>query len=571
MKKKLLFTAAAAAIAACPVNVYAVDPEIWPAATITSEDWLDMGWIYGSNLMYRGKDGVYTLMSTQGERLSDVLYDFSFYGANGLIAVRLADEDQINGRGVVDDTGKEVLPCMYGQVDISAKNWIIASVMKKGTEQEYDLDNGRDYLLKDTVDIYYQTDGAFHKIATLTRDDIADYYASGNYISIENGTDHTVVMYDSAFQEVASGLSSIYDDDGFPREELNVYWEDDKTGIKDAKGNIILETDYDMISEVYGKYASVYDYDSEKYGLIDLEGNEIVPLECDDIRSFYTEDGYIFVSAGYVCAEMEGKLAYYDLSGNKTAESSASIDSFDIAGASALMSDAQGNNHIFAADGVDTVLDAKYANPCALTNSNGLLYTYEDADSDYGIIDWHGNVVLPAPQGYSVGLSLDGSWLVTNPDYNTVKIYRVIFNNFLDNMLPGSEDESEEAVTEQAEAVTEQADALTEQTDTLTEQTDTDLDAVEEDAANTGVDGTAGETDLSAVKSLIDTALTLVNVDFEGNQDSILALLNSAKAQLADQPAALSILDSVLALINSGAADASSVASLLQSISVLLS
>ena len=154
----------------------------------------------------------------------------------------------------------------------------------------------------------------------------------------------------------------------------------------------------------------------------------IVPAEADELaRSYYapaSEGDSSYVCTGYAAAFVDGKLAFYDLNGNRTVEPTLAKDLVEVNGASATYTDLEGNKHILAADGTDTVLDDAHKDIRPMYNGYGILYEFEDEDYKKGVIDWHGNEILPIGQ-YDVELSGDGRYLLDSVDYSSSVLYSV--------------------------------------------------------------------------------------------------------------------------------------------------
>ena len=56
--------------------------------------------------------------------------------------------------------------------------------------------------------------------------------------------------------------------------------------------------------------------------------------------------------------------------------------------------------------------------------SNGFLYIIEDDDYNYGLVDWHGNELIPMEQS-RISLTGDGKTLVVAEDYENAMTYTV--------------------------------------------------------------------------------------------------------------------------------------------------
>ncbi len=589
MKKKLLGAAAAIALLAFP-SCTAAATTVTLETSVPSTEWIDASWIYGTDLIMYSEGGNYCIMDHNGQRLTDAIYDYSFESQYGLICCKPADGGT-NSIGALNESMEEVIPFSYGQITSYTANWFVCYVLSPGTLDDYDIDHSDGSMVIDTVDIYYRSGESVSKVATLTRDQFSDFYSMGDYITIENRTDGSCTLYDSSFQPVAENLESLYDFQAvtFP-EEYTTTWNDNAQALCDKDGNVLFEVEDLYIMTVENGYVSIAD--DQYWGLMDLAGNVIVPVEYDMILEDYAYPYPSYVSAGYICVEKDGKLGFYSTEGELTVEPGYSYEMAEANGASLLITDAEGNNHIIAGDGTDTTLDASLLNPYAMYTSHGLLYQYDTDNYGTGVIDWHGNEVLPVQEGYQVSLSASGKWLLSVPDYTTLNIYSVEYDQPLDAGIADasvpaadSADGDTEAVTEgaaedEAMAVADDitADDDVAAADDLASGDDTAADdaaagddaAVSDDTAATG-QASADQGSNSAVKALIDSALALINSDFEGSQASILSILESAKSLLGSgDPSVVSLLDSAVTLINSGAADGASIAAILQSVSSFL-
>ena len=166
-----------------------------------------------------------------------------------------------------------------------------------------------------------------------------------------------------------------------------------------------------------------------------------------------------------------------------------------------------------------------------------MYYKVTDEDYNYGVIDWHGDVVAEVKYD-SVDLSGDGQYLLLQIEYNApCELVKLVYNGASAPAAPAEEPAAAEDGGE--------------------------------DAAS--ADDGSGSVDFTAIKSLIDSAITLANTDAVANKDAIIGLLNSAATTLAEsKPEVKAVLDSAIAIMNSGAVDGSSVATILNSVKILL-
>lgn len=105
--------------------------------------------------------------------------------------------------------------------------------------------------------------------------------------------------------------------------EKNVlkFTKNNKYGLIDIKGNLILEAKYDEISSLGFKEGEILVKENSKYGIIDEKGNQLIKNIYDSIESdqyYSTEDGYR--KSGYIVCNVtdEGyRYGYYDYEASK--------------------------------------------------------------------------------------------------------------------------------------------------------------------------------------------------------------------------------------------------------------
>ncbi len=415
-------------------------------------------------------------------------------------------------------------------------------------------------------------------MGTLTRDQFMDALAYGDYINIEDRTTGKTTTYDNQFNAVVTDLDSIYDIT-LPYENIQTFRENGQTGLQDADGNVIMSPAFQYINDFRRGYAVVSTGDKE--GLIDEQGNVIVPAEYEDIKTSYylpvdpeySESGYN--SLGYFAVVQDGKLGFVDETGAVTCEPKYSPDILELYGASATYTDMEGNFHILAADGVDTVIEG-YDRVSPMSYGSGMYYQVTDSDYNQGIIDWHGEEVIPC-QYEGVDLTGDGTMAVVEVDYDSYEFYQL--NYIPDESAPAAGAEAAPAAESEAAGESEPA-AESEPADTApaaeSEPADTaeTAPATESEPADTAETapaaesepaGTAPAADNSAAIALIDSAITLLNTDAAANAASASTLLQNAAGLLAADAPAVSLLNSAVTLLGTEGTDPSAVLTLLES------
>ena len=384
MKKKV-FSAALVLSLALTGSAMA-DPALTQVSEVSDVEWID-----GTNLFRAQDEEGYYMADIDGNAVSKSGYASSFGSSNGFITAYSMAVEGANAEGLLAPDGTEVIECKYGDIKVPNEHWAAAFVLTPADANNYDYQallagDGDKYYLIETVDFYHLADGKATLTGSFPRENCLDYDAQGDYLSVEDRTTNKVTMYDGSWNVVAEDLSSVSTEpDGIPVSGYEIYSENGQQGVKDADGNVLIEPAYKYVYDVENGYVRVSTGDL--YGLLDLNGNVIVPAE-------------------------------------ETVEPTLSKDLVEVNGASATYTDLEGKKHILAADGVDTVLDEAHQEIRPLYHGSGLLYEFQDADYKKGLIDWHGNELLPIGQ-YDLELSGDGRYLIDNTDYDAGILYEV--------------------------------------------------------------------------------------------------------------------------------------------------
>ena len=550
MRRKL---AAAAVFVAAVLGLSSL---AWAGTTLENIGTVDFAdeWIDGTNLLAKqDSSGNYTIADMNGTDLSTNSYGRIGYDSGyGFMTVTISAEDGINGTGVANLKGEEIVPCTYGEIDFENEHWISAIVLKAATADQYDYESwfNDNYYLIDHVDFYYvDDDGAAAKVSSLKRDVYKDCKAYGRFINIESRADGSVTAYDGTWSavETPEPMDSLYDEAPGASEDIISYYENGQYGLKDSAGNVIIGPTYGYISTFEGDYVEVTNRleSGEVKGLIDKTGAVVVPVEYEKIEKAYyapanAENGYsryAYKNFGYFAVVKDNKLGYVDEAGNVTCDFTIAKDNCDNYGASATYTDMGGALHLLAADGTDTDI-SQYNSVYALDGGSGMYYKVTDADYNYGVIDWHGDVIAEVKYN-SVDLSGDGQYLLLQIDYGApCELVKLTYTP-----EGGAAPAAEEGDGDEAAA---------------------------SDAAAEGTGDAAGA-DLSSVAALIDSAVTLANSDAGANKDAIISVLNKASEALAEsKPEVKAVIDSALALMQSDSVDGSAVATVLNGAKALI-
>lgn len=392
-----------------------------------------------SNTYMVYQNSFYAVYDAQGNKISDSYRDISsLYGSSYL---KVSNGGGYNVSGMIDAaTGKLVLPMQYGDIDAVDANWFTAVVLTPTTESEGDYSSysdGSKYNI-DYVDVVYK--GTV--VGQLTRAEFKAGYCSafGEYCGIRV-EDKKAVWFDASGKryEVTSDdyvyVSSEYSDiyrKGVVHNPTQQYaftsgctldasevrqsvWYNDNGDFVDLQGNVISKgpsayKEYDSVRYAGSSYMTLRA--NSKYGIADLQGNEVLPAVYAALGGDYETDSY-FASGYQAVLDDAGHLNFIDRNGNVTASVPYTLSANDYLGFSY-------NAPIIAVKNMGTYL--------IITANKGILpSTYADVNyarsplhriisvkkGDYwGCIDMSGNTVVPFTHKYAPDVSLDGT-LVT--------------------------------------------------------------------------------------------------------------------------------------------------------------
>jgi hypothetical protein len=217
-----------------------------------------------------------SLINTKGEEVLPFKYDFLDLLDNGLI--RVTDDCK---SGFINLQGKEVIPVIY-DFAIYYKKYIICQ--KKGSilyfnkqgevikQLDYDPQYMGQAIISPNISFFGRT--VYTDIIPVSKNN-----KKGN------------LRYDG--KEI---VPTIYDEVNDPINFIKVI-KDNKYGIYDLNGNIILKPEYDEI-EYYGGRSYIRAKKNGKWGLSDTNGKIIVPYSYDELNEQYFSEQRIVLHLG---------------------------------------------------------------------------------------------------------------------------------------------------------------------------------------------------------------------------------------------------------------------------------
>lgn len=433
--------------------------------------------------VYDGSDGTY-LMGVDGTALTEAKYEDAMVGKNGYIAAKEYSED-INTVGLLDQDGNEVIPFQYGNVTILSTKWAVGITVEETQEGDYDYSTWDDYsnshwVIKQ-VDVYYLPDAKC--VANLERSDYQEAKAYDDRIKILSRADNTVNVYDSEFNEIATGLSSLsmdYDEYGDYFSKYTVFTDqkNNKVGLKDLDGKVVLKPmKYASLDKTYAEgYYKARKSGEYGYELIKADGTVVCPLECDGFRSYPinradSDDEDAYVAFGYVACKDGDTVKYADESGTITGDFAYSYTVVKNYGASSLTTVSPYT--LLSADGMETALDG-YESVDSVVNSKGMYYLVSQTDeynnTVYGLIDWHGEVVIPCVYG-TLEVTGDGKYAVVSEysSYGPYSLYELTYPEDDTKTVEEATTDSTEAAQVESETETQEAQDASESESTQEE------------------------------------------------------------------------------------------------------
>lgn len=542
-------------------------------ATPVAENVNSASFIYRSNLIDVSASGGSYMATIDGTPVTDALYG-SFEYQYGYISAAKVDVNNINQDGLFDTAGNIILPFVYGDIEVTSNGeWALAFVLKESTADNYDYKTYDDeYFLIDYVDIYHLPDMA--KL-TLARENYHNYGVVGNVLNIQDRATGVVTSYDASFTALGT-VDSTYSST-YVTYEYAKFRENGQYGYTDAAGNVIMAPAYGYL-DLRESYAS--DYVSiaadSMYGLVRRSTGELlIPAEYDRIlNNYYCPSEQMFTgeynAAGYFAVVAGGKVGYLKEDGTVSAAPKYPYDMATMYGASYSVVDLEGNTILVAADGVETVVGG-YQSMYALDFANGVYFKVLSEDYDYGVIDWHGNEVLPCKYS-SISISGDGRYVLACEDYSTVTLFELSYPN----------DGAAAAETAAAPAEAGAADdgigsslgnllSGNSGTETTEETPADEAPAVDEAPAAEEAPAADGAADYSEAAGYLTSAVALLNADPAANGASAAALVETAAALLSGRDDVTSLLTSAVTLLGiDPAANGASAAALIESALALI-
>ena len=366
--------------------------------------------------------GTYGLFTTDGKELIPCKYAILESLGNHLFSAA-KEEKALNGRVLVDRQGNEYGDFTYTSFKILNQHWVLGYVLNEtelATEEKYDLKYANQFYYVARTDLFYVNGEGTSPVASASGLAFTSAQAHGKYLSVQDEYGN-VVVYNQRYQAMPVMVEAIGTPiytvqflalvdtatgdmigDGYTKvSEANStngmlliafrtgFDGSQMAGIFDEDGNELAPIEY-PIASVNGDYAILKE--NNKQGLYSLkQGKLIAPCQFDSILTA-RNSADPFVNNGYILVENDGVRSFYDVEkGEITCTIPQEYYETMIRVGSVCYVPAEGGFTLIAADGTVTLLEA---DSMANTAGDGYLLVAKRGDF-FGVVDWHGNEVLP--------------------------------------------------------------------------------------------------------------------------------------------------------------------------------
>jgi hypothetical protein len=443
MKKKLLFLFITLLVFLCttalsevsgPVNLSIRNYSIHPL-TDTFACQMD-----GENY-YRLVDGKGNVIVSESAQYTNMNRDYNGH----FFRVEVKNDDGVHNDGLIDAKGKVIIPAQYADIKVIDDRWQagIKLTPSSAEDKDYTFSNWstgeKTFYRIDTVDIYF--DGAL--AGTLNRNQYGDgsYTAYGAYLQIRDiekkfrfyDKELHLSPYESTlsgeFDSVYKNRKNIYYHQGTgqvafdasctlnPEDLANPYLYNNGV-MYDLQGNVMFQArqNYDYVQKYVGDFAVAKM--NRKCGLVDKAGNEVIPVEYDNLG--YSETRLL--ESGYISAVKDEKFGFLDANGNVTC---------DFVYTENIVRNYTPFATIKNLDGTIIVLSAAvgelpehYTEVYFPSSNNPRGFIGENAAGQRCVVDLYGETIIPYSDEYSnITINNDLSVIICERTYRDYDLY----------------------------------------------------------------------------------------------------------------------------------------------------
>ncbi len=393
------------------------------------------------------RNGYYSLIRADGTVVVGTekgYIDMSVLSGYPFFEVAVASQDGVHCHGIVDEQGKELVPPIYADVEVVSDRWLLGYLLTPSDADTKDYtfsnwDTGEKAFYRvNQVDFFYNG----QKVGSLAREEFARASNGfGAYICVRSMEGKTV-FYNSKMEKspYEAVLSAEYYDNS-RRDELKIYHQGSgqlafvpgctltadevenafkyvKGQILDLQGNVVATTrGYDYVQDFDGDYARVK---MGKYGLMDVQGREVLPLEYDQLGNMEDE----LLKTGYISAVKDGKFGFLDAQGNVTCEFKYAADAVTNRGTFGTIKDLDGTIIVLTAGAGE--LKERFQEVTTPDYQTSRAFIGKTQDGQYTVVDMFGKtLVQPSADYRSMNLSVDATVAVATMGGGVYRIFQL--------------------------------------------------------------------------------------------------------------------------------------------------
>ena len=396
-----------------------------------------------------GKGEPYCLMDAHGAPLTDAIFaDMESSYDCACFIVRVEGADATRSLGVIDDTGRYLVPAQYAEVKVYSDRWQAGFVVAEADAPDqrayilYDRETGtKRYYKLDHVDFYLR--GQLAGSLSAEEFGMGQVDALGDYFSVKvtpnechyygptlemspvvtsysdeydyesdysGGTSHYIYTHAGTGQRAFEPGCTLTPD------EVEMPFARQNEGVVDLQGNLVLPMEPDTwfyLSPRGNGYSVLSTDDGE--GLLDPQGRLVVPVGYDSVGTY--EDNPL--KFGYISAEQNGMVGFLDASGNVAVDFIYPKMRVDVESNFATLNNIDGTVTIIsgAAGEFDDSYDYCY------TGWQGSAVVEVRKDDQYAVLDQYGRTVIDFMPAKSIYFNVEGTMFLAVVDTNEYMLY----------------------------------------------------------------------------------------------------------------------------------------------------
>ena len=377
--------------------------------------------------------GLHPTNGTYAQRLSGANQQFAIFSADGeqlsaaygQIEIRqgspyyyvTADPSAMNSRGLVDGSGREVLPPVYGRIDTLSDRWILGCVVENWSEivsTDVYFDGVKIGVLSAdefTMSSYCAAHGAYLGVSGGQ----AGFYLNSRFERVQGTADYFVTeeyfydWRDGGIYHPATGQRAFVPSCTLTAEEVErAVWYNDQGDFVDLQGQVVSSgpspyKEYDNVEYFGGAYLMLHS--SGGLGIADMRGAEVLPAVYDRLGGSTQS----YLAMGYQAVLQDGRLAWVDQSGSVTAAVDYSMSEGELQGfyQNGLFVFARALGEVVVFTAAAGELPQRYEDAVAVSSPRQRLLCVK-LGGLWGAIDMDGRTVIPFEHENPLDIAQDG-------------------------------------------------------------------------------------------------------------------------------------------------------------------